>query len=108
MKTHKAHRLMPAMAAGITDKLWSVADIVRLVRAAEPKPGKRGHMKTAGSMSNILDDPQHWRARAEEMRQLANLASDITAKETILRIAYDYAQLAWYAEDRLKKDKNSN
>jgi hypothetical protein len=64
--------------------------------------------KTAGSMSNILDDPQHWRARADEMRQLANLASDITAKETILRIAYDYAQLAWYAEDRLKKDKNSN
>jgi hypothetical protein len=59
-------------------------------------------------MSNILDDPQHWRARADEMRQLANLASDITAKETILRIAYDYAQLAWYAEDRLKKDKNPN
>jgi hypothetical protein len=27
------------MAAGITDKLWSVKDIVALVEASEPKPG---------------------------------------------------------------------
>jgi hypothetical protein len=33
------------MAAGITDKLWSVEDIVALVEAAEPKPGKRGPYK---------------------------------------------------------------
>jgi hypothetical protein len=30
-RTHKAHKLSPAMAAGITDKLWDVADIVRLI-----------------------------------------------------------------------------
>jgi hypothetical protein len=30
------------MAAGITDKLWSVEDIVALVEASQPKPGKRG------------------------------------------------------------------
>jgi hypothetical protein len=108
VKSHKAHRLTPAMAAGITDKLWSIEDIVRLVKAAAPKPGKRGDMKTACSMSNILDDPQHWRARAEEMRQLANPVSDITAKETILRIAHDYTQLARYAEGRLKNGKNSS
>ena len=33
------------MAAGITDRLWSVEDIVGLVEAAEPKPGKRGPYK---------------------------------------------------------------
>jgi hypothetical protein len=26
--------------SGLTAKLWSIADIVRLVEAAEPKPGK--------------------------------------------------------------------
>jgi IS1 family transposase len=45
VKLHKAHRLTPAMAAGITDKLWSVEDIVALVDAAERKPGKRGPYK---------------------------------------------------------------
>jgi hypothetical protein len=33
------------MAADITDKLWSVEDIVALVEASEPKPGKRGPYK---------------------------------------------------------------
>ena len=33
------------MAAGITDKLWSVEDIVRLIDASEPKPGKHGPYK---------------------------------------------------------------
>ena len=30
-KLHKAHRLTPAMAAGITDRLWEVADIVKVL-----------------------------------------------------------------------------
>jgi len=45
VKLHKAHKLTPALAAGITDKLWSVEDIVALVEASEPKPGKRGPYK---------------------------------------------------------------
>jgi IS1 family transposase len=45
VKLHKAHKLTPAMAAGITDKLWSIEDIVALVEASEPKPGKRGPYK---------------------------------------------------------------
>ena len=31
-----------AMAAGVTDRLWEIADIAMLVEAAETKPGKRG------------------------------------------------------------------
>jgi IS1 family transposase len=31
VRTHKAHKLSPAMAAGLTDRLWDAADIVRLV-----------------------------------------------------------------------------
>jgi hypothetical protein len=45
VKVHKAHRLSPAMAAGVEDRLWSVEDIANLVEAAEPKPRKRGPYK---------------------------------------------------------------
>jgi hypothetical protein len=33
------------MAAGVTDKLWEIDDIVSLVEAVELKPGKRGPYK---------------------------------------------------------------
>jgi hypothetical protein len=42
---HKTLRVTPAMAAGVADRLWEVADIVRLWEAVEPKAGKRGPYK---------------------------------------------------------------
>jgi hypothetical protein len=33
------------MAAGISDRLWSMDDIVALMDAAENEPKKRGHYK---------------------------------------------------------------
>ena len=44
---HKTLRVTPAVAAGLTDRLWDVRDIVALVEAAEAaeEPKKRGLYK---------------------------------------------------------------
>jgi len=42
VRLHKTLRVTPAMAAGVSDRLWEVADIVALVEAAEAPAKKRG------------------------------------------------------------------
>ena len=44
-RIHQSLRITPAMAAGVTDKLWEIADIVRMVEDAAPKLGPRGPYK---------------------------------------------------------------
>jgi IS1 family transposase len=45
VRIHKTLKMSPAMAAGVTDKLWDMADLVAIVEAADAKPGKRGPYK---------------------------------------------------------------
>ncbi|HMR29751.1 MAG TPA: IS1 family transposase [Geminicoccaceae bacterium] len=45
VRIHKSLRMSPAMAAGVTQRLWSMEEIAALVDAAAPKPGKRGSYK---------------------------------------------------------------
>jgi IS1 family transposase len=40
VRIHKTLRVTPAMAAGVTDNLWSMEDVAELVEAAAPKPGR--------------------------------------------------------------------
>jgi IS1 family transposase len=44
-RVHKSLRMSPAMAAGITDTLWSLDDIVAKIDALAPAPTKRGPYK---------------------------------------------------------------
>ena len=44
-RIHQTLRVSPAMAAGVTDRLWEVSDIVALWEAVEPKASKRGPYK---------------------------------------------------------------
>ena len=46
-RIHGSLRVTPAMAAGVTDRLWDVEDILRLVEEAAPKPGPRSPYKKA-------------------------------------------------------------
>jgi len=45
VRIHKTLRVTPAMAAGVSDRLWEIGDIVKLVEAAECAPKKRGPYK---------------------------------------------------------------
>jgi hypothetical protein len=44
-RIHKTLRVTLAMAAGVTDKLWSMEGIVAMIDKAQPAPGPRGPYK---------------------------------------------------------------
>jgi IS1 family transposase len=54
VKQHKTLKgISPAMAAGLSETLWSMTDLVAMVDAGQPKPGKRGsYKKTTDQISN--------------------------------------------------------
>ena len=41
-RIHRTLKVTPAMAAGVTDRLWDIEDIVAVIDAAAPAPKKRG------------------------------------------------------------------
>jgi hypothetical protein len=48
-KMHKSLKMMPALAAGVTDRLWSMEDIAEMVDANLPTGGPRGPHKKKNS-----------------------------------------------------------
>jgi len=51
---------------------------------------------------NIINDPEHWRGRAEATRTAAENIFDRVSKERMLKIAKEYERLAERAEARLR------
>lgn len=48
-RRHQTLKMTPAMAAGITDRQWTIDDLVDVLEAYLPKPGKRGPYKPRNS-----------------------------------------------------------
>jgi hypothetical protein len=52
-------------------------------------------------MPSLVNDPQHWRFRAEEARKRAAQMTDPAGKQIMVDIATSYDKLAEEAEKRL-------
>jgi hypothetical protein len=52
--------------------------------------------------ASFINDPEHWRQRADEARSVAEQMNEPQSKEAMLRIAKDYERLAERAEQRAK------
>ena len=55
-----------------------------------------------------INDPKHWHERAKVVRTVAEEINDEKAKQSMLRIAKDYEELATRAERRLKQSEKSS
>jgi IS1 family transposase len=53
VRIHKTLRIAPAMAAGVSARLWSVDDMVALLDAATPVPAKRGPYRKRQPVAEI-------------------------------------------------------
>jgi hypothetical protein len=49
----------------------------------------------------LINDPAHWRKRAEQARRIADQLDDPLSKKTMLEIAQSYEKLAARAQTRL-------
>jgi hypothetical protein len=50
----------------------------------------------------LLDNVEHWRTRAKEMRESAEAIEDRASREAMLGMATEYDRLAELAEQRFK------
>jgi hypothetical protein len=58
------------------------------------------------SSHSNLDDPDYWRKRAKEVRDLAEQISNLGVRNEILQMAEDYELLAVSAEERASRSRS--
>ena len=67
VRIHKSLRVTPAMAAGVTDRLWSMEDVVALLDARDAPPRQARPLQAAGAQSGLKPEERgcrtsrwHW------------------------------------------------
>lgn len=50
-RIHKTLRITPAMAAGLSDHVWSLEEIVMMAESYAPPPAKRGPYKKRNELA---------------------------------------------------------
>jgi hypothetical protein len=53
----------------------------------------------------LLNDPAHWRQRAQEARRIADQLHDPAARQAMLEVSQNYEQLATIVEKRAIADE---
>lgn len=89
--------------AGVTDRLWSIDDIVARFGSMGTPSGKR---QQPDMTIPLLMNPVHWRDRAEEAREQSEQMNDLESKRVMLEISASYERLAQRAEKRLRDEKS--
>jgi hypothetical protein len=67
---------------------------------------KGGEVTEGEPTNDDLQNPAHWRARAEETRRKANAMGSPDLSERMLQIALDYDRLAERAERVIAKSRD--
>ena len=69
VRIHKSLRMTPAMAAGVSTRLWEISDIVALVEAQEAsKDRSRGGVQKMNSQIECANSPLKRRRASHEAR----------------------------------------
>jgi hypothetical protein len=58
-------------------------------------------------LKDFINDPSHWRKRAEETRDLAKRVIDDAARKRLSDLAKEFERIAMGVEDRMNTTKNS-
>jgi hypothetical protein len=58
-------------------------------------------------LKDFINDPSHWRKRAEETRDLAKRVIDDAARKRLSDLAKEFERIAMSVEDRMNTTKDS-
>ena len=80
--------------------------VVSLINGVKARRRRASDLRRSRERSfvpaSLINNPQHWRKRADEARSLADDMKDEISKQMTLQIADDYEYLAKRAEQRAK------
>jgi len=79
-------------------------DLKKFERVKCKTCGGSGLTKPPVTVTSFLNDPRHWRMRAEEMRRLTEEMRDEDARGMMLRLVNDYEKIAARMEQTSQAD----